>query len=32
MQSSQRFFDEGLSFDVMLQPIKEMIAKTPLSG
>ncbi len=29
MQSFTRFFNEELSFDVMLQRIKEMIAKTP---
>jgi hypothetical protein len=29
MQSLQRFFDEGLSFDVMLQRIREMIRLLP---
>jgi intergrase/recombinase len=29
LQSFQRFFDDELTFDVMLQRIREMIAKTP---
>jgi hypothetical protein len=32
LQYFNRFFDEQLSFDVMLQRIKEMIAKTPYLG
>ena len=30
LQAMQRFFDEGLSFDTMLQQIKNLIDKTPV--
>jgi hypothetical protein len=32
MQSFTRFFDDELNFDVMLQQIRKMIAKTPSDG